>query len=173
MARFFLQERSIETVLALRTVPSARRHELVRLGLTAACLLSLLPSAHDPVAPGGRLHTKGGDVAMTLASDRSGENPRAFSAHERFKVLFTSPRSFARPLRVLVFQAARVFEPLPRAQRLSSGNLVPFPGAFSLDGEQPAEVCVTWSPAHATSASELQEQAVCTTLGPRANGGAP
>jgi hypothetical protein len=154
---------------------SARRHNVALAWLVAACVLLVrVPSAHDLVTPASRQHTKGGDVAMALLSDRSGHAAHGFAAQERFKVLFTSPRAFARPLHVLVFQGAHVFEPLARAQHLESGNLVPFPGAFSLDGDQPADVCVTWSSAaNARSAAELGDDAVCTTLAPRATGAEP
>lgn len=137
----------------------------------AALLLVLLRPGDTALLPVRHVQegSKGGDVALSLRSDRQSGEPRTFSAGERFKVLVTAPAWFERPLRVVVFQDGQRFEPLPAGVDLARGNRVPWPSAFSLDGGAPAEVCVTWStePQTALRAADLGEAAVCTELQPR------
>ena len=112
---------------------------------------------------------KGGDVALVLTSDREGQNPETFAPGERFKVLVTAPTWFEEPLRVVVFQGGERYTPLAQGEPLPHGNLVPWPGAFALDGDEAAEVCVSWSEREpqATRAEELGDEAVCIQLRPR------
>jgi hypothetical protein len=144
---------------------SARRRVLgkwaVGAGLLAAAaavmLLARRPSETSPGYDG----VKGADVALRVIGERSGADPRTFAVGERFKVQVTCPPTRSAAMRLLVFQADEVFEPLPPAG-FSCGNLAPWPGAFALDGRAPADVCVYWGDAH-TPTREAAEL-TCTRL---------
>jgi hypothetical protein len=115
-----------------------------------------------------RGHVKGGEFTFQLVSESGAHEPDTFEQGERFKVLVTSPPGADEQLRLLVFQAGVRFEPLAPA-RMLGGNLVPWPGAFELDGDAPVEVCVT-SEARAARAkhrTDLGEHALCKFLSPR------
>jgi hypothetical protein len=133
------------------------------LAAAAALLLMFRPGDVPPAQRSVSSGTKGGDVAILLVSDRHGEAPTGFAAGERFKVLVTCPAWFEEPLRVVVLQDGARFEPLPAASP-ACGNHVPWPGAFRLDGDAPATVCLAWGP---RSTGEPGERAVCTVLEPR------
>lgn len=142
--------------------------------LAASLLLVVLRPADGPIPARRELRSgaKGGEISVRLLSDRRGEGPSTFEPGERFKVLVTAPPWFDAPLSVLVFQGTARYEPLPAVDGLPRGNLVPWPSAFTLTGEEPAEVCVTWSPAAATARTPqaLGDDAVCTQLHPREAG---
>jgi hypothetical protein len=136
--------------------------------LAASLLLSLLRSEPHGGERASNI-SKGGDVAMLLQSEHGRRQPTTFAQGERFKLLVTCPPGSGRPLSVVVFQGGQRAEPLGGTRELACGNLVPWPGAFVLDGEEPATVCVTWASSRsaATSARELGSEAVCETLTPR------
>ena len=176
--------RSDQTVMPpLPVVPLRAKKKSARLPvwgslLAAAAALLLMVLRPDQTDEPGEITpsraTKGGDVSIVLASERQGAGARTFATGERFKVLVTCPLTFATPLRVLVFQDGQRFEPLPQA-RLTCGNLVPWPGAFELDGAGDVEVCATWSAAapSARSVRELGPDAACVRLKPAAEPGRP
>jgi hypothetical protein len=143
---------------------------LLSTGIAAAAaslLLFMPPSGTLPPSSKRLTHgTKGGELAMQLVSERQGEGPRTYSVGERFKLLVTCPPWLVGTPRILVFQAGKRYEPLRTTAHFACGNLVPIPGAFALDGSEPAEVCVAWGqPAeHAEHAEQLGAQAVCTRL---------
>ena len=88
---------------------------------------------------------KGSEVFLHLISDRQGDHPRTFTVGERFKLELSCPPSLGGSLRLFVFQGEQVFEPLPLGAPLACGNLVPWPGAFALDGTDAADICVSWA----------------------------
>jgi len=111
---------------------------------------------------------KGDDVALRLISEHQGAEPRSFAAGERFKVEVTCPARLGASLRLLVFQGGEVFEPLPAPAAFACGNLVPWPGAFTLDGSAPAEVCLYWGAnAAPKERAALGQEAVCARLDAR------
>jgi hypothetical protein len=128
------------------------------------------PAALDPSQPSALdPGIKGGDeVVVRLSGEHQGASPRQFAVGERFKVEVTCPPRLGSALRLFVFQAGEVFEPLPLTKPLACGNLVPWPGAFALDGSQPADVCVAWSTqlGAVRSASDLGPDSSCTRLSP-------
>ncbi|MFT3925942.1 MAG: hypothetical protein QM778_25590 [Myxococcales bacterium] len=136
----------------------------------AAAAVALLVVLRDPSTrqdeQGGN-HVKGGELSFELVSERGHHDPTRFAQHERFKVLVTCPPDFAERLHLLVFQGGQRYEPLAPIQ-LACGNQVPWSGAFALDGDQPAEVCVAWGAraARAQRAGDLSDDAVCSMLAP-------
>jgi hypothetical protein len=112
--------------------------------------------------------SKGGEVAIIIASEERGRDVHSFGPGERLKVLVTCPATFQAAMRVLVFQDKQRFEPLPPTPP-KCGNLVAWPSAFELDGTGVADVCVTWSSEaiQARSAQELGAAATCVRLAPR------
>lgn len=151
-------------VIPVRAAGRRRGFWMGGLALAASLLLARV-AWHAPHA--GRATTKGGDVELTLVSERSGEGPHTFSPGERFKVRVTCPEGRALTLAVRVFQGGQRFEPLPASGVRCGENLAFWPGAFALDGDEPAEVCVVWGrAAMATRSSELGSEGVCEQLVP-------
>lgn len=167
--------RADDTVLPALPVPLRPRRRALWLGassalVAAAALLLRAPEQGHEAALASTRHfgTKGEQVAITLFSELTGSDPRSFGEGERFKLFFSCPPALRQPPRVLVFQGGVRYEPLARQEPPACGNQQPWPGAFSLTGKQPAEVCVAWGSdaAHAASARQLGDQAVCLTLTP-------
>jgi len=109
---------------------------------------------------------KGADVALRLISERQGHDPTTYRPGERFKVEVSCPPKLSASLRLFVLQGEEVFEPLPRAPSFSCGNLVPWPGAFALDGREPADVCLYWGLAKRPTAHDFKREASCHRLAP-------
>lgn len=161
----------------LPAILPARSRRTRRLGLLASALAAALALTLVVLREDAQLtHTrrvsdgvKGGEVSLLLHGESSGHAPRSFAQGERFKALATCPPWFRAPLALLVFQGGERYAPLGRARALACGNHVPLAGAFSLEGTQPAIVCLTWSPAaeSAREPSELGAQSVCSTLVPQ------
>lgn len=130
----------------------------------AAALLVVLRRPADPAFESE--HVKGADVTLRLHSDQKGSDPHAFSAGERFKLEVTCPPSMSDKLRLIVVQGAEQFEPAPRDATFRCGNLVSWPGAFALDGTEPADVCLYWGTSTTPNHDELARAATCTRLAP-------
>lgn len=133
----------------------------------AAVLLVVRDQSEDADAPAAVAYdgVKGSQVTLRLISERQGAEPTSFAAGERFKAEVSCPAQLGGALRLLVFQAGEVFEPLPAPAAFSCGNLVPWPGAFALDGSAPAEVCVYWGAQRAPKQrAELGREAACVRL---------
>lgn len=107
---------------------------------------------------------KGGEAAVLLVSERTGQAPQSFRDGDRFKLLVTCPAWLASRMEVVVFQGAERYTPLSGTGPAACGNLVPWPGAFALDGDQPVDVCVSWRGRPARSVHELGDEAVCVHL---------
>lgn len=131
--------------------------------LAAAIALALVPrdvpsrrTASDGV--------KGGEAAVMLISERTGNAPRNFRDGDRFKLLVTCPPWLSSRLSVVLFQDGQRYQPLA-AHDLACGNQVPWPGAFALDGAHDVEVCVTWREHRdARSGRDLEPDAVCERI---------
>jgi predicted nucleic acid-binding protein len=137
-------------------------------GLCAAAALLLVVRDRNDASLGAGPNVydgiKGADVALRLVSEQQGPEPRSFGEGERFKAEVTCPPALSGSVRLLIFQGNECFEPLP-ASALSCGNLVPWPGAFTLDGSSPADVCLYWG---AERSPKRQARALtCTQLTPR------
>jgi hypothetical protein len=163
---------------AVTSIDGARRRRsltMVGSALAVAAALALvvlrtsdLPAPRRDVSDG----VKGGEVALALVGEQQGELPARFFEGERFKLLVTCPAWLGRRLHVVIFQDGRRYEPLVQVDDFACGNRAPWPGAFALDGDTPADVCVTW---HETSElldtaekpSQLEPSVVCERVVPR------
>jgi hypothetical protein len=93
--------------------------------------------------PGPRVAVKGGEIAIHLVRESGGSTalePTEYLPGDRFKVRVTCPPG-RRAAAVTVYQSGRVYRPLAEAT-IACGNDVGIPGAFRLDGDQPARVCL-------------------------------
>jgi hypothetical protein len=111
----------------------------------ATALLVLVMRGTDaPIAPGRRIHTKGGDVALELVRERDGSTanePTSFAPTDRFKMLLTCPPLLRLYADLAIVQTDGVaFPGEPTA--VSCGNRVPLPPAFRITGPGPATICV-------------------------------
>jgi hypothetical protein len=135
----------------------------------ALLLLALWPRlTSDTTIPprpgviGSRLAIKGGELAIALLRERAGvvvSDATSFRDGDRFKVLITAPPTPTGPglsAEVLVLQDGKVYLPLPRATQLAAGNRRALPGAFSLDGAAPVDICVVAARGPLPPRSELQ-----------------
>jgi hypothetical protein len=173
---------SLPVVVAVR--PRRRAHLGRALGFgglalaaAAALLLILLPRTSELEPPGPRLRIKGGELALSLVRLHQGSTAHAathFAPDDRFKVQLTCPPDLHGAALVAVFQAGQVFFPLPPHALTDCGNLRGLPGAFSLDGDEPAVVCVVVERAGAIDRRALEqhglralpELSVCQQLEP-------
>lgn len=124
--------------LAVSSALSAALGAWLVLGLRAP---EVAPATHF-----GGTAEKGEMLALELVrvSASSGQlrEPTGFVPGDRFKLLLTCPPALGGELRVRVFQADEVFEPLARQRLDACGNRRSLAGALQLDGEQPVDVCV-------------------------------
>lgn len=171
-------ERDVERSSEL--VRARMRRERARLGralplasmLAVAAALALMFWREPTAVESKRMvydGSKGGEVALELASDRLGVQPSAFRDGDRLKLLVTCPQWLGGRLHVLVFQGGQRFEPLTSPSSFACGNMVPWPGAFAVDGAAAVDVCITWSadPAKrsaARDAHDLEPDIVCRRL---------
>lgn len=142
------------------------------LALAAALMLMFWrPNALPPSRRAVYEGTKGGEVALLVYGEHAGATT-TFAQRERFKLLVTCPSWLSRGLRVAVFQAGQRYEPLTRVAVFACGNQVPWPGAFALDGNAPADVCLSFSASaqtfeQARAPAALEPGVVCVRLQPR------
>ncbi|MEO8703984.1 MAG: hypothetical protein ABI867_28295 [Kofleriaceae bacterium] len=138
--------------LVIPVVPSKpRRHWLWWLApaMTAAvaAMLLVVVIRRDPeVEPREDLaRVKGvGDVLLGTVRERAGtirEDMPTFASGDRWKVVVTCPPSASAWVDVAVIDPAGVDYPLAPA-RVSCGNRVVVPGAFTLSGAAPNRICV-------------------------------
>lgn len=149
-------------------------------GALAVSLVGLLmvlrmPLALQPMAPGGATQTKGGGLALELTRvDSRGQQlePTRFAPGDRFRLALSCPPGLAGKVSVRVFQAGETFEPLPSQTLTSCGNRRLLAGAFRLDGQAAADVCVVLGDADATalrSRDTLPLPHVCARIEPLAS----
>jgi len=126
-------------------------------GVAAALLLVLALTVPGPPGPAGPVHpgrsphgasptaVKGGETALVLVREREGrtlEQPRSFRAGDRFRLLLTCADDGAAFGEVVVLQGGQVFFPVSPTPRITCGNRIAIPGAWTLDGDDPVEVCL-------------------------------
>jgi hypothetical protein len=169
LAEILSDKSELPALAKVSLIDSAKKKRARWLGVSvtlctaAAALIALLRPAGDELRDE---HVKGSEVALRLVSDRQGAEPAQFSAGERFKVEVTCPPSLSSSLRLVVLQGTELFEPLPRDASFRCGNLAPWPGAFALDGSEPAEVCIYWGTREKPDRTELARAASCRHLSP-------
>jgi len=149
------------------------------LALAAMLLVIFRPAPPEgdlSLAP-PRISYKGGELALSLVRQRSGQimhNPSTFAAGDRFQVQLTCPPSETVAVsEVVVFQQGKAYFPLQPSGTLACGNLVHLAGAFQLTGRSPASVCVVVEeqpPDRALLSSQgagaLPANSVCVSLKP-------
>jgi hypothetical protein len=137
---------------------------VVRTRPTGDELATPTPQTQAPALPDDGI--KGAEVSLRLISDRQGTDPKMFTSGERFKLELSCPPRLGAALRLFVFQGEQVFEPLPLTAPLACGNLVPWPGAFALDGSDAADVCVSWGapPDPVTRLADLGTEVSCVRV---------
>jgi hypothetical protein len=159
--------------MAIQSAAASKKSRQVRwlalsttLAVAAVALIGVLRDpSRDAAAPfRNEDQVKGTEVTLRLLSERAGRDPTHFSAGERFKLELTCPPGLSQALRVYVVQGNQVFEPMPRDPSFRCGNLVTWPGAFALDGQEPADICVYWGSNERPAADDFQHQASCSRL---------
>lgn len=125
---------------------------LPALGALGALAISLLiltlswpaPEAPETALPPARLAIRGGELAIELVRQHGGRlaEPSRFAPGDAFKALVTCPNRESVHVELVVYQHGRAYFPLPSVRLSSCGNRRTLPGAFSLDGESEAAVCV-------------------------------
>jgi hypothetical protein len=98
-----------------------------------------------PEAPAAsRIASKGGGVALQLASDRTGvvdNDVTTFTPGDRWKALVTCPAEHLVFWDLVVVDGAGRTFPLAPSAPIACGNHVPLEGAFRLAGPGPIAVC--------------------------------
>ncbi|HEX4335358.1 MAG TPA: hypothetical protein VH062_05560 [Polyangiaceae bacterium] len=159
---------------------SARqRWAAVSFAVAAAASIALFVGTRGAVdhgVPPRSVHVKGGDVAISLVRERAGAidtAPSTFAEGDRFKVLITCPPALDGGFDVVVFQDGAASFPFDAPETLACGNDVPFPGAFTVTGADPATVCVTWGreselrgAVQRSGLAAARGSSVCATLSP-------
>ncbi len=143
-----------EVLPRARAVGAAARWGLAFAGLAlaAAALLLVVVQAPRPFGPRleppeARLRVRGGDIAIELVRmASSGEllAPTHFAAGDRFKARITCPTTQRGGVQVVVYQGGGAFFPLAPLALERCGNQVSIPGAFALEGREPALVCAVF-----------------------------
>ncbi len=90
-------------------------------------------------------HIKGQNTSLYIVRNRNGvvtEEPKAFKQGDAFKVFVTHLDQEEENWILAVFQGDEVYFPITSQEPLITGARIPLPGAFSLDGQEPAEICV-------------------------------
>ena len=114
--------------------------------LAAALLLFWKPADDSGHAvPAAHMHVKGGELALELVRrDEQGRQLAAdrFEPGDRWKILLTCPPALQPHVDAVVYQSGRAFFPLDPQRLPGCGNRIALPGAFRLDGGDPALICV-------------------------------
>jgi len=143
-------------------------------GACAATLLMLRSVRHvDAPVHVQQVGVKGAEVAVEVVrQDAAGRllEPVRFAAEDRFKLRVTCPPGLRGPVRVLIFQAGQVFEPVP-AQDVRCGNGVSLAGAWRMDGTQAVEMCAVFgaevAPSDVQALAALGLPHACARLEPQ------
>jgi hypothetical protein len=163
--------------------PDARRsnHRWTSIGVAlsaAAAFMLWMRSATEtsPELPPARVAVKGGELALELVREPRGERARdagRFAPGDRFEGVVSCPPGARRHWQVVILQAGQAYFPFTPSELLTCGNGITLPGAFALDGSDPARVCIALSDAPLSrerlARSELPEQSACVTLVPEPN----
>lgn len=166
---------------ALEPLPDASRAARPWWGAAAviaslACLLFVLRPQPESNGIVTQRTTKGAELALELVrADAQGQllEPTHFAPGDRFKLLVTCPAERAGSVRVLVFQAGEMFEPVPAQVLSSCGNRRALAGAWAFDGDAAADVCVVFAEPGVDldavrSADALTTPRVCARVSPAA-----
>ncbi len=155
-----------------------------QLGVTAAALavatiLILVLRPHRIGAPGypeRKIALKGGgELTLGLIRERNGAidtEPTRFAAGDRFKVAVTCAPITPVHAELVVYQDGEAAFPLPSIT-IECGNRVVVPGAFRIDGDAPAAVCLALGEGSAPHRAQLSrrglaaaDRAACIRLEP-------
>jgi hypothetical protein len=112
----------------------------------AAAIVLLVIIRRSPTVPQENTVTvKGvGEVVIGVVRERAGvirDDVLAYRPGDRFKVVVTCPPEANIGVEVTVEDAGQIDRPLAPAQ-IACGNQVAIPGAFTITGDRPNQVCV-------------------------------
>ena len=139
--------RALPPLRAVAAAPAPRRRWWLWAGGLAAAAAALLLFVRRPDSPepGPRVRVKGaGVLEVSLVRDRAGAvtvGADTYVPGDRFKVRVTCSAPTTVRAEVVVTDDDGVTRPLPAAD-LRCGNEAVLPGAFSLTGAGPAQVCL-------------------------------
>ena len=118
-------------------------------GASLAVWLMLRAPHAPPAAPRMTVSSaKGGEVALTLVRrDAEGRllEPRQFAAGDRFKLLLTCAPPLQGRVRVQIYQAGEMYEPIAEQVLPRCGNRLALSGAWQFDGREPLDVCAVFT----------------------------
>jgi hypothetical protein len=153
--------------LSARRKARARKLSVRAAGVVAAAAVFMLVRMERDALPPARRGVKGGELAIEVVGERAGPAATHFAQHERFKLLVTCPPGLAGRLSAVIYQDDAIFMPFADGGPEACGNRSPWPGAFALDGEHPAQVCVRADGrAWPSTQAALEGDVVCITLRP-------
>ena len=143
-----------------------RGWRVAALALTTAAAALLLWVRTEPsplerqLSRPASLSVKGGTLVLQVVRKRGNAVSRdgeiGFLPGDTFKLLVTSPLGLASAWSVVVYQDEAAYFPLALAEKPTSGNRVPLPGAVALDGESPAWICVAFGDAETVALRRLE-----------------
>ena len=125
--------------------------------LAAAAVIALVVISRPPPRERDRFAVKGGELVLGLVRERAGaiaDDATTFRPTDRWKVVVTCPPGEALTPRVSVVEVggtAPADHPLLDTV-VACGNRVVLPGAFTLTGPRPNQICVTIGEARACRA---------------------
>ena len=123
----------------------------------AVALLLIVLRPRDKVIVGVATVKGIGDVVIDVVRERGGvvrDDARTFLPGDRWKVVVTCVPQASVTVTVEVRSGGSIDRPLPTTE-LACGNRVVLPGAFTLDGKQPNDVC-----------AQINDATACVTIRP-------
>jgi hypothetical protein len=139
------------------------------LAIAAVVALWARPHPERPVdLPAGRVAIKGGELALSLVREHAGTlfvDSEHFVEGDRMQVRVSCPPGQALRWDLVVFQGGTAYFPLTPSAPLQCGNGATLPGAFTLDGTAPADVCVVVAPDGTLDRARLREPGGVRALG--------
>jgi hypothetical protein len=145
---------------------------------TAVLMLIVWRPLHDRQNEGHLLPAlKGGELTLTLVRLRDGvsdENPATFAPGDRFKALVTCDAQEPLEWTLVVIQSEEESYPFDDTPPINCGNRIPLPGAFSIDGDDKARICIFVSPLERAdlppfTPSQHGDRHACITLQPQSD----
>ena len=114
---------------------------------------------------------KGSAPAVSLVRNHGGlisENPETYSDGDIFNVQITCSEINPIDWEIAIFQEKQIYYPYSEHPRLTCGNKISIPGAFSLTGTVPTTVCLLMGDDLSESITDPEKisEELCITLNP-------